>query len=211
MKYAGMPMGMWALFAGSFRRQLTVVFGLDTATAKAVTKKAKPKYKAIIADLPEFEKADRFKMNIVNCAMLGAFILSMPQRPDVERLTRYYADAMMTGPMKWFCRKSDKKKFTAEDIAGMKATAALKAADRNPYSWNMDYLAYPDGSGYEGRFTKCGICVLMEKLGLYDLTPALCHLDYTMSEAGGATDFVREYTLASGGPYCDCGYRRKNA
>ena len=211
MKYAGMPMGMWALFAGSFRRQLTVVFGLDADTAKAVTKKAKPKYKAIIADLPEFEKADRFKMNIVNCAMLGAFILSMPQRPDVERLTRYYADAMMTGPMKRFCRKSGKKKFTANDIAGMKATAALKAADRNPYSWNMDYLAYPDGSGYEGRFTKCGICVLMEKLGLYDLTPALCRLDYTMSEAGGATDFVREYTLASGGPYCDCGYRRKNA
>ena len=27
-----------------------------------------------------------------------------------------------------------------------------------------------------------------------------------MSEAGGVTDFVRQYTLASGGPYCDCGY-----
>ena len=44
--------------------------------------------------------------------------------------------------------------------------------------------------------------------GLYDLTPALCHLDYTMSEAGGVTDFVRQYTLASGGPYCDCGYKK---
>ncbi len=33
MKYLGMPMGMWALFAGSFRRQLTVVFGLDAAAA----------------------------------------------------------------------------------------------------------------------------------------------------------------------------------
>ena len=54
-----------------------------------------------------------------------------------------------------------------------------------------------------------GICVLMKKLGLYDLTPALCHLDYTMSEAGGVTDFVRQYTLASGGPYCDCGYKKK--
>ena len=75
----------------------------------------------------------------------------------------------------------------------------------------MDFYEYPDGSGYEGRFTRCGICVLMKKLGLYDLTPALCHLDYTMSEAGGATDFVREYTLASGGPYCDCGYKRKTA
>ena len=116
MKYMGMPMGMWVLFAGSFQKQLTAVFGYDADAAKAITKKAKPKYKAIIADLPEFEKADRFKMNIVNCAMIGAFILSMP---------------------------------------------------------------------------------------------ALCRLDYTMSEAGGLTDFVRQYTLASGDPYCDCGYKKK--
>ena len=31
----------------------------------------------------------------------------------------------------------------------------------------------------------------------------------TMSKLGGASDFVREYTLASGGPYCDCGYKKK--
>ena len=116
MKYMGMPMGMWVLFAGAFQKQLTAVLGYDADAAKAITKKAKPKYKAIIADLPEFEKADRFKMNIVNCAMIGTFILSMP---------------------------------------------------------------------------------------------ALCRLDCTMSEAGGVTDFVRQYTLASGGPYCDCGYKKK--
>ena len=39
--------------------------------------------------LPEFEKAGRFKMNIVNCALLGALVLSMPERPDVERLTTF--------------------------------------------------------------------------------------------------------------------------
>lgn len=203
-------MGMWALFAGSFRKQLTDVLGYDTGAAKAVARKARPKYKEVISGLPEFEKADRFKMNIVNAALVASFILSMPERPDLERLTVYYAKSMMTKPMKWFCRKSGKKKFTEKDISSMKATAALKAADRNPYSWNMEFYEYPDGSGYEGRFTRCGICVLMKKLGLYDLTPALCHLDYTMSEAGGATDFVREYTIASGGAYCDCGYRRKN-
>ena len=153
MKYLGMPLGMWALFAGSFQKQLTAVFGYDADAAQAITKKAKP--------------------------------------------------------MKWFCRKSGKSKFTPKDIAAMKATAALKAADRNPYSWNMEFYEYPDGSGYEGRFTKCGICVLMKELGLYDLTPALCHLDYTMSEAGGVTNFMRQYTLASGGPYCDCGYKKK--
>ena len=209
MTYFGMPFGMWTMFAGSFQKQLTVVFGYDVDTAKAITKKAKPIYREIISELPEFEKGDRFKMNLVNCAMIGAFILSMPERPDVERLTLYYANAMMTKPMKWFCRKSGKSKFTAKDIAAMKATAALKAADRNPYSWKMEFHEYPDGSGYEGRFTKCGICVLMKELGLYDLTPALCRLDYTMSEAGGVTNFVRQYTLASGEPYCDCGYKKK--
>ena len=209
MKYIGMPMGMWGLFAKSFRQQLTEIFGYNAGTAKAITKEAKPRYKAIIKKLPDFEKEDRFQMNIVNCALLGAFVLSMPQRPDVERLTRYYAKAMMTKPMQWFCRKSGKKKYTAADIEGMKNTAELKAADRNPYSWNMDYYEYPDGSGYEARFTKCGICVLMKELGLYDLTPAMCRLDYTMSEAGGVTDFVREYTIASGGAYCDCGYKKK--
>ena len=64
-------------------------------------------------------------------------------------------------------------------------------------------------SGYEARFYICGICALMKEYGFYDLVPAMCHLDYTMSELGGASDFVREYTLASGGPYCDCGYKKK--
>lgn len=211
MKYIGMPFGMWTLFVPSFRKQLTAVFGYDADTAKVITKKAKLKYKAIIHELPEFEKGDRFKMNIIGCAMLGAFVLCMPKRPDTEALTVYYENAQMTPLMKWFCCQSGKSKFTPKDIAGMKSTAARKAADRNPYSWNMDFYEYPDGSGYEGRFTRCGICVLMKKLGLYDLTPALCRLDYAMSEAGDATDFVRQYTLASGGPYCDCGYKRKKS
>lgn len=200
---------MWVMFSGSFTKQLTAVFGYGPEEAGQIRKRAKKKYRELIAELPEYEKGDRFLMNIVNCSMLCAFILSMPERPDMERLTVYYASSVMTNLTKRFCRMSGKSKFTEKDIAGMKANAALRAADRNPFSWNMEYLEYPDGSGYEARFTKCGICELMKKLGLYDLTPALCRLDYNMSEAGGATDFVREYTLATGGPYCDCGYKKK--
>ncbi len=208
MKYAGLPMAMWCVFANSFQKQLCEVFKYDAQNAKRIRKQAKPKYQKIISELPEFEKEDRFKMNIVNTAMIGAFILSLPKRPQVEPLTEYYAKAMMTKPMRWAFKQSGKTKFTQKDIDRMKANEKLRAADRNPYSWNMEFLPYPDGSGYEARFSKCGICVLMKKLGLYDLTPALCHLDYTMSEANGVTNFVREYTLASGGPYCDCGYKK---
>ena len=209
MKYFGMPLGMWVLFHASFQDQLTKEFGLSAEEAGTVAARAKIDYKKIIADLPEFEKKDRFQMNAVNCAMLAAFILNMPRRPDVDTLQRYYAEAMMTPAMKWFCRKSGKQQFSDKKIEGLKAAAKLRAADRNPYSWNMDFFEYPDGSGFESRFTRCGICEIMKKFGLYDLTPALCHLDYTMAETGGTTDFVREYTLASGGPYCDCGYHKK--
>lgn len=211
MRYLGMPAGMWALFAGSFQKKLTEILGYDGAEAAQITKKARRKYRELIEKLPDFEKGDRFQMNIVNCAMLAAFVLSMPERPGVDELTDYYAAAMMTGPMKLFCRKSGRAKFGPGDIEGMRRTAAFRAADRNPYSWNMEFLPYPDGSGYEARFSKCGICTLMGELGLSDLVPAMCRLDYTMSDAGGTTVFVREYTLASGGPYCDCGYKKKES
>lgn len=210
MKYAGMPAGMWLLFSGSFKKRLVSVLKYDARTAGEITARAKGKYKQIIASVPEFEKADRFKMNLVNGAMLASFLLNAPNRPTVEQATVYYREAMMTGLMRLFCRMSGKKKFSDSDIAGLKKAAALNPADRNPYSWNMEYLPYADGSGYEARFSACGICVLMKELGLYDLVPAMCRLDYTMSEAGGASIFVREYTLASGDPYCDCGYKRRN-
>ena len=83
MKYTGMPFGMWALFAGSFQKQLTAVLGYDAATARAITKKAKPQYRQIIRRLPEFEKADRFKMNL-QLRHDRSVHSSMPQRPEVD-------------------------------------------------------------------------------------------------------------------------------
>ncbi len=208
MRYTGMPMGMWMLFHRSFREKMVGVLGFDESAAAETEKRALPEYKEIIAGLPEFEKRDRFKMIIVNCAMLAAFFLNMEKRPDAEQMTEYYEKAMMIGPMRAFCRMAGKKKFSKKDVDGMKAAAALNAADRNPYSWNMEFLPYPDGSGYEARFSRCGICALMTELGIAEIIPAMCRLDYAMSEAGGTTKFVRKYTLASGGPYCDCGYKK---
>ena len=211
MKYCGMPAGMWLLFVGSFRRQLSETLGFRPSRAKAITVMAKRKYKWIIRGLPTFEKGDRFKTNILSCAMLSAFLLELPARPTVDQAADYYREAMTIGATKAFCRMAARRKFSPKDIEGMQKTAALNAADRNPYSWNMTFHPYPDGGGYEARFTKCGICTLMKELGLFAYVPAMCRLDYTMSALGGADDFVREYTLASGGPYCDCGYRKKAA
>jgi len=126
MKYVGMPAGMWALFAASFRAQLTGVLGYDRAAAERITKAAHGEYRALIARLPDFEPGDRFQMNIVSCAMLAGFLLSLPARPPVARVEKYYHDAMMIPAMRWFCRVSGKRKFSDGDVRGMRATAALR-------------------------------------------------------------------------------------
>lgn len=119
------------------------IFSIYLGTDETI-KSAKPRYKKIIGELPEFEKEDRFKINIVNCAMFSAVILSMKKKPTVEALTDYYDKAMTTHATRWFCRQAGKKKFSASDIREMKETAELKAADRNPYSWNMEFIDYDD-------------------------------------------------------------------
>ena len=209
MKYVGMPLAMWLLYVTSFRKHLEKVLKYDPETAKRITGKAKKAYRKIISGLPEFEKEDQFQTNILSCAMFSAFILNLGKSHSVEAMTEYYSSSMMTAPTRWFCRMSDKGKFGEKDVIQMKKTALLKAADRNPYSWSMTFIPYDDGSGYECRFDRCGICTLMNELGISRYTPAMCHLDYDMNEAGGACRFVRKYTLASGGPYCDCGYKKK--
>ena len=54
-------------------------------------------------------------------------------------------------------------------------------------------------------FYTCGICTLMNKLGLSEYIPAMCAYDYDIAEMNN-TKFTREFTLATGGPYCDCHY-----
>ena len=208
MKYSGMPFGMWLLFKKSFRKNLNI-FNIDEKETKKITKNAKLKYKEIIKKIPEFEKNDRFKMNIVSCAMFASFISNLKEKPTLEDVTKWYNKSMMTKSMKWFCKKTGKKKYTNKDINNMKKTANLKAADRNPYSWNMEFYLYDNNKGYEARFTKCGICYLLKDLDLFEFAPAMCRLDYTMADASLVSDFKREYTIAKGGPYCDCGYYKK--
>ena len=207
MKYAGMPMGMWVLFGGSFRKHLSSVYGYDPETAKAIAEKAKPKYKEIIGRLPEFEKADRFKMNIVNCAMLSSFLLSLPERPTVEKATAYYRASMMTTPMKWFCRMSGKKKFTENCFDQKEIDKYVRGAERSkkrayPMDWVFDFsydLSVPE---YDVTHRECGVCKIGQQENLTFLTPHMCVMDYPTIEYKGGK-LLRTKTLGAGGDCCD--------
>ena len=58
MRYFGMPMGMWVLFGKSFHDHLVSVLGYSQKEADRITAAAKPKYREIIASIPEFITPD---------------------------------------------------------------------------------------------------------------------------------------------------------
>ena len=75
MKYGFMPKLMWAAYKGTFKKQLTKTLREDSPNE--VMKLAHKKYKEILFGVDEFEKGDRFLINILSCAMLSSVLLSV--------------------------------------------------------------------------------------------------------------------------------------
>ena len=102
-----------------------------------------------------------------------------------------------------FLKKS--RSYTEKGRAELKKQAEASQKNRNPYSWIFKVEDGKTINQYTATFYTCGICHLMEKLGLREYIPAMCTLDYDMAELNH-TRFTRSCTLANGDNYCDCHY-----
>ena len=92
MKYGLIPKLMWSGYKGTFKKHLTKT--LREENPKEVMKSAHKKYKEILSGVDEFEKGDRFLINIVSCALLSSILLSVKNKYDVEEICVYYRKAM---------------------------------------------------------------------------------------------------------------------
>lgn len=202
MKYGMIPKMMWAGYKGTFKKHLTAT--LKEENPAEVMKNAHAKYKDILAGVPDFDKGDRFLINIVSCALLSAVLLSVKKKYSVEEVRSYYRNAMCEN----FLTKAASKKSKAYTQKGrdlLKKQAKDSEHNTNPYSWKFSVEDGKTLNQYTAYFHTCGICRLMTELKLKEYIPAMCTLDYDMAELNN-TIFTREYTLASGGKYCDCHY-----
>lgn len=204
MKMGLLPRGMWTIFHGNFEKRLPMLGVTDT---RAVMADVKRRYRDIIQSVQTFGENDTLKMNIISAAMLAAVYLSLPEPPEVEQLTQYYAKAMDHAVMRLFLRRNNY--YTTKYQRNLARNAEKSQQSRNPYSWRFVYQPGPDLNSYDVVFDHCGICYLFQQLGIAEITPAMCAYDYTMAEQTG-TVFTRRYTLADGGPHCDCHYRKEN-
>lgn len=205
MKYGFIQKLMWTTFKGTFKKELTSSF--CESNPAEVMKNAHKKYKEILSGVNEFEKGDRFLMNILSCAMLSSVLLSVEKEYSVEEVRAYYKNAMCKNAiMKIAAKKS--KAYTVKGREKLKRQAKQSENNTNPYSWKFSLEDGETLNKYTATFYTCGICYLMDKLGLKKYVPAMCSLDYDMAALNN-TEFAREYTLASGGDYCDCHYNHK--
>lgn len=196
-----MQHAMWTVFGGSFKRAIQTV--LSENDAGSVMKCAQRKYKEILGGIDEFDKDSRFLVNILSCALLSAVLLSVEKKYDVETIRIYYRTAMCNKVMRRFVKSE--RNYTPKGRAALKACAERSRSITNSYDWRFTVEDGKTINQYTATFTMCGICTLMNKLGLSEYISAMCAFDYDMA-AMNNTKFTREFTLASGGPYCDCHY-----
>lgn len=196
-----MQRAMWIAFHSSFKKAIKTV--LDENDADGVMKRAKKKYREILNSVDEFDKGSRFLTNILSCAMLSAVLLCTEKRYDVETVRIYYKAAMDNKIM----RKAavSERNYTEKGRARLKAFAEKSQGITNPYDWKFTVEDGGTINQYTATFYTCGICTLMNQLGLSEYIPAVCAFDYDLA-AMNHTKFTREFTLAAGDPYCDCHY-----
>lgn len=205
MKYGFIQRVFWAAFKGTFERELTGV--LCEREPKKVIKQAHAEYRKILSDIDEFEKGDRFLFNILSASMFSAVLLHVKRKPSTEQAREYYRAAMNSNLLMQRAAKKSKS-YTEKGRAKLKADAEKSRNQTNPYSWKFTVEDGETLNQYTATFYTCGICYLLTKLGLKEYIPALCSFDYDMA-AMNHTEFTRAFTLAGGGPYCDCHYNHK--
>jgi hypothetical protein len=204
MKYGFLPRVMWIVFHGSFQKQLYI---MRIDEPKIVMKKAKTAYQTILGKITKFDKGDRFIVNILSAAILAAVYLNLKEKPSLDDVTTYYHKAMTENVvMKFFLKNQNNHSGKGQAKLALQAKASQTRT--NPYTWKFRYEAGPNIDSFSTYFDTCGICYLFQKLGISEITAAMCTYDYDMAELGGSV-FTRQYTLEKGGPCCDCHYQKK--
>lgn len=196
----------WQMSAPSYKKSLGIIGVPDSESVK-VMENAKKRYSKILDRIPKYGKNDVLFINLLSASMLAAVYLSLDNKPDIERMKQYYA-ATMSGS---FISRNYLKNgnFISPKFQNKLKKSGEKSQNAiNPYTWRFKYIPGKTDDSYDAIFDKCGICNMMKDLGIPELTPAMCAYDYTMAEIQGYI-FTRKYTLASGGPVCDCHYKRK--
>lgn len=107
-------------FAPGFKAVLPMI---TTDDAERTMRAAKARYQSILAKVNEFDRDDRFLVNILSGAMLAAVYIGLSKKPDVDTHGQYYEKAMDTALMRRFL--AHKNHYTASAQAKLKQSLGI--------------------------------------------------------------------------------------
>lgn len=120
------------MFQRSFEKQLPL---MTEDNPRMIMKKSRSSYRDILRDIPDFDKDDRFLVNILIAAMLAAVYLNLSEKPCLDAVTAYYHKAMTESRvMRLFLTRQDQYSAKAQAELARQAEASRKRS--NPYTCN---------------------------------------------------------------------------
>jgi hypothetical protein len=203
LKYDFLARMMYEIWARPGFAYLETVYGKPKM--KAMKKRAKQKYREMLARTPGIGKAS-FML------FMPATLFAIYQAADgamaesvFGAMVNHAAHAPLFTQMTMIRKRS---LFTEKAHAKTQANAALSQSSPYPMTWIFTHeVISPDE--YMTTYTQCGVCELAKQEGCFHVAKYLCKIDFITYDLMGA-NLDRTMTLADGDAVCDFHVTRKS-
>ncbi|MGD0663197.1 MAG: L-2-amino-thiazoline-4-carboxylic acid hydrolase [Syntrophorhabdales bacterium] len=194
--------GVPLIFSGSFRRQLAVSLGEQTA--RDVMRKGRSLYGDIVVRSPSIGgRKNPNTMNVLVAAFVAAIYKAADGKLSPEGMGEVFSNAVEhTTAFKLFAKLTGKRNFTRQWQDKRHQWAVASQGKAYPADFVSTFVYGKTINEYGVTYSECGICKLLQREGCAELAPELCKFDYVTAKYMGCT-LTRTKTIANGDEMCD--------
>jgi hypothetical protein len=200
MIYGLTARSVWKSFSQNYQYELAKI--LHLTTADDIVARSMPKYKEIVAKIEEIKEGGFYLNEILVAAVMASIYMTLDEKPPIEKMIEINKKVALKNKTMQRLAISEKK-YTPDGQKKIAKEAEKSMTKTNPYDWKYTYEAGESCHKYSIYYHQCGVVHLYKELGIEELIPAMCCLDYQRANMNN-TLFTRESTIAEGAEVCDC-------
>jgi hypothetical protein len=206
MKYTITCRVLNAVFGSIMKKELTRRYSREYA--KAVARKAKREYKAIVRRAPDIGDDNPLIFILLTSIAFVAWYSVVRGTLSVTEMEAVVLTAAESSSIiKSYAKRSDQTTVKYRISLAKAAAWTKQNAERYPQSWVITVEDAPAGcTAYS--FSRCALWELCKREKCPEFAPVLCKIDYVMAKFG-KTDLTRKSTLADGADKCDFLFTQK--
>ena len=198
-------MKYWRLIAPIAKRSISKRWG--SKVAKRARKRGKSFYRDLLLCAPDLGKGNPMLPTFCESMAFVALWLGAGGAIKADEMRLVTADVLSFMPLKavGVARNANRGPNAINfQLKGMKAAEkwARKHEGEFESAWRVSFYEDLHEDGIYFEYTRCPIAEYCHELGIDNITPVLCEIDYLMVKLIHA-QLYRECTIANGDPVCD--------